>query len=350
MGSKAARVFARMRSTVLALAGTAAVAACQTASTGPTLDAAATSPPKRMVTQGRAKTVVENLTRCAHTHPKMNVRVAAVGEITATDGTVITMPAATALQKGLGPASYDLYNECNQVTPKNAAEVSTANVPIIDVDADGEVITGFIVADNYYEMYVNGKLVSVDNTPYTPFNSAIVKFRVKRPYTLAFLVVDWDEHLGLGQEVFPVPIVPTTNKYYPGDGGLIARFSDGTVTDSSWKAQTFYIAPLVDPKEVVEHGNVHDTPRLGGRTHPYARKPTCEDKCYAVHYPIPANWHSPRFNDSNWPRAWEFTDQEIGVTNLPAYTRYPELFQGARWIWSQNLVLDNVVIARKTVR
>ena len=45
-----------------------------------------------------------------------------------------------------------------------------------------------------------------------------------------------------------------------------------------------------------------------------------------------------------------FTDQEIGVTNLPAYTRYPELFEGARWIWSQNLVLDNVVIARKTVR
>ena len=88
----------------------------------------------------------------------------------------------------------------------------------------------------------------------------------------------------------------------------------------------------------------------GGRTHPYARRPPCEDKCYAVHYPIPANWRSPRFNDRYWPRAWEFTDREIGVTNLPAYTRYPELFEGARWIWSQNLVLDNVVIARKTVR
>ena len=34
----------------------------------------------------------------------------------------------------------------------------------------------------------------------------------------------------------------------------------------------------------------------------------------------------------------------------PAYTRYPQLFAGARWIWSYNLVLDNVVIARKTVR
>ena len=35
---------------------------------------------------------------------------------------------------------------------------------------------------------------------------------------------------------------------------------------------------------------------------------------------------------------------------LPGYTRYPELFTGARWIWSVNLVFDNVVIARKTVR
>ncbi|HEX2828677.1 MAG TPA: hypothetical protein VHP37_20145 [Burkholderiales bacterium] len=334
-----------------AICATLAIVACRTLPAQLDLDAADPAPPKRMVTQGTATRVVaQNLTKCAHTNPKMNVRVAAVGEIAASDGTVLTMPAATALQRGEGPLSHDLYNECNQVTPANAAAVSTANVPVIEIDPDGVVVTGFIVADNYYEMYVNGKLVSVDNTPYTPFNSAIVKFRVKRPYTMAFLVVDWDEHLGVGMEVFPVPVTPKTNKYYPGDGGLIAKFSDGTVTDSTWKAQSFYIAPLVDPREVVDRGHIHDTPNLGGRTHPYARRPTCEDKCYAVHYAIPANWQSPRYDDRYWPRAWEFTDQEIGVTNLPAYTRYPELFEGARWIWSQNLVLDNVVIARKTVR
>jgi len=341
-----------LRGIVVIALGGLVLAGCQ--STGPdiALDPADPTPPKRMVTQGVAtKVVAANLTRCAHTHPKMNVRVAAVSEIVATDGTVITMPAKTALHQGGNiPLSHDLYNECNQVTPRTSAEVSTINVPVIEVDADGEVITGFIVADNYYEMYVNGKLVSVDNTPYTPFNSAIVKFKVKRPYTMAFLLVDWDEHQGLGMEVFPVPVTPKTNKYYPGDGGLVAAFSDGTVTDSTWKAQTFYIAPLMDPKEVVERGHVHDTPRLGGRTHPYARKPPCEDKCYAVHNPIPTNWQSPRFNDKYWPRAWEFTPQEIGVNNLPAYTRFPELFEGARWIWTRNLVLDNVVIARKTVR
>lgn len=353
MNKRAQSRFSVMRNTVLVLTGCAVMAGCQSmgAGGGMALDPDNTVY-KRMVTQGKAtKIIAENIyPDCTRHDPKMNIRKSAVGQITATDGTVITVPAETALQKGLGPKSYDLYNECNNVRPANTAEVSTANVPVIEVDADGEVITGFIVADNYYEMYVNGKLVSVDNTPYTPFNSAIVKFKVKRPYTLAFLLVDWDEHLGLGMEQFPVPVTAATSQYYPGDGGLIARFSDGTVTDGSWKAQTFYIAPLVDPKEVVERGNIHDTPNLGGRTHPFARKPTCQEKCYAVHYPIPANWQSPRFNDSNWPRAWEFTDQEIGVTSLPAYTRYPELFGDARWIWSQNLVLDNVVVARKTVR
>jgi hypothetical protein len=343
--------FSVIRNTVLALTACAVAAGCQSVGGGAGLDPDNTSY-KRMVTQGPATRIIAEdiYPDCPQHNPRMNIRKSAVGQITATDGTVITVPAETALQKGLGPKSYDLYNECKQITPKDTSEVSTANVPVIEVDADGEVITGFIVADNYYEMYVNGKLVSVDNTPYTPFNSAIVKFKVKRPYTLAFLLVDWDEHLALGMERFPVPLTPKSSVYYPGDGGLIAKFSDGTMTDATWKAQTFYIAPLMDPKEVVERGNIHDTPNLGGRTHPFARKPNCEVKCYAVHYPIPANWQSPRFNDTNWPRAWEFTDQEIGVTNLPAYTRYPELFDGARWIWTQNLVLDNVVIARKTVR
>ena len=77
--------------------------------------------------------------------------------------------------------------------------------------------------------------------------------------------------------------------WHPGDGGFIMKLSDGTVTDSSWKAQSFYIAPLKNPDDVIEKGNEHDTTKLG-RIHPHAPKPGCEDKCFAVHYPIPANW------------------------------------------------------------
>ena len=69
-----------------------------------------------------------------------------------------------------------------------------------------------------------------------------------------------------------------------------------------------------------------------------------------MHYPIPDNWAAPNFDDSRWPKAFEFTNEDVGVDHVPAYTRYPEAFAGARWIWSNNLVFDNLVLARKTVR
>jgi hypothetical protein len=36
-----------------------------------------------------------------------------------------------------------------------------------------------LVADNYFELYING-MIGVDATPFTPFNSHMVRFRVKR--------------------------------------------------------------------------------------------------------------------------------------------------------------------------
>jgi hypothetical protein len=294
---------------------------------------------KRIVTKGLAKTTVENLFKCEV--QVTNHRISAVGEIKSQDGATLTVPHATVYQTG--PKLTDLFNECNKATPQRFADVKPDAAPVVEIDADGEVITGYIVADNYFELYVNGKLVGVDAVPFTPFNSSVVRFKAKKPYTLAFKLVDWEEKLGLGMEKMP------NNDWHSGDGGLIARFSDGTVTDSSWRAQTFYIAPLAHPSDVVEKGNLHDTSRLG-RVHPIAKLPTCREECFAIHYPIPENWAARDFDDSKWPRAYEFTDEDVGVTTLTAYTRYPEAFGEARWIWSNSLVFDNLVLARKTVR
>ena len=216
-------------------------------------------------------------------------------------------------------------------------------VPIVEIDKDGEVVTGFLAADNYFELNINGKLIGVDATPYTPFNSHVVRFRVKRPYTIAVLAQDWEDKLGLGVEMFQ------GNPWHSGDGGFVARFSDGTVTDSTWKAQSFYIAPLQHPDDVVEYGNIHDTSHLG-RIHPLAKLPTCRESCFAIHYPIPHGWMAPGFDHSSWPRAFEYLDQEVGIVGVPAYWRYPEAFIGARWIWTINLVFDNTVLLRKTVK
>lgn len=294
----------------------------------------------RSVTQGPAQTIVENLFRCANPDAR-NQRVAGVGRITATDGSVWTVPAEVAF--GKQPPAADLFNECTGKVPKSASAVRDGDVPVVVIDADGEVVTAHVMSDNYFELWVNGKLVAIDAIPFTPFNSAIVKFRVKKPATYVFKLVDWEEHLGLGMEK------NGGRDWHAGDGGLVARFSDGTVTDSTWKAQTFYIAPLAKPDDVIEKGERHDTNHLG-RIHPHAKIPDCREKCFAVHYRLPDDWAKPGFDDSKWPRAFEYTDEDVGVNGMPGYTLFPELFEGARWIWSSNLVFDNLVIARKTVR
>ena len=57
----------------------------------------------------------------------------------------------------------------------------------------------------------------------------------------------------------------------------------------------------------------------------------------------------PKFDDSKWPQAFEYLDQEVGIMGVPGYWRYPEAFIGGRWIWTISLVFDNTVLLRKTV-
>jgi hypothetical protein len=51
-------------------------------------------------------------------------------------------------------------------------------------------------------------------------------------------------------------------------------------------------------------------------------------------------------------RAVEHSNDTIGVNNKPAYMNFSELFisKKAKFIWSSNVVLDNHVIVRKTVK
>jgi hypothetical protein len=151
--------------------------------------------PQRIITQGLAKTVTEDLIPCGVTRPGMNLRKNPVGEITAKDGTMFTVPTANNFLTT--PKLPDLYNECSGVTPKDLSEVDLNKVSVLEIDKDGEVVTGFMVADNYFELYINGKLIGVDATPFTPFNSHVVRFRVKRPYTIAVLAA------GLGRQAGP---------------------------------------------------------------------------------------------------------------------------------------------------
>jgi hypothetical protein len=282
------------------------------------------------VTQGLGTTTTANLMpACSSNH------VTPIGTINSTDNKTWIVPAENSFLTATKLS--DLHNTCNNITPTSLTNANLSNVPTTIIDEQGEVITGYIFADNYFELYINGILIGVDAVPFTPFNSSVVKFKVSKPYTIAVKLVDWEENLGLGSE-----IQNTTTLYHPGDGGFIAQFSDGTVTDASWKAQTFYIAPIQDLNTVKELSDgTHSTTTA-------TTSPTCNANCYGIHYDMPTNWYNKNFNDSAWPNAYLYTASQ--VTNQAAYTNFASTaWSKASFIWSSNLILDNVVLVRKTV-
>lgn len=282
--------------------------------------------------KGKAQIQTKNLFNCENGRS----RVSPIG-IQTINGKEFVVPAQ--VQYEAKNFAGDLYNECLNIEPKSLAEVDLSSVPTVEIDKDGEVIIGYIFADNYFELFINGKLVGIDSVPFTPFNSNIVKFKVKKPYEIAIKVVDWEENSGLGSEN------NRGKQYHPGDGGLIASFSDGTITNSNWKAQTFYTSPIYDLNCVKENGNERITKDCNTKGSNQYKE------TYSLHWDIPLNWKS---NDKykSWPKAVEYTEDEIGVNNKKAYMNFQEQFtgKGASFIWSSNLVLDNLILFRYQVK
>lgn len=295
------------------------------------------------VAQGTATAISSNLyNNCA------GGRTTLVGTITAQNSTTWTVPAQVNFTNNAFPFASDLYNSCNSHTYANssAALAALSGSDIVVVDPAGEIITAYIFADNYFELYINGVAVGKDNVPYTQFNSNIVRFKVSRPFTIAMLLVDWEEHLGLGSEVNG-PIL-----YHDGDGGMVAVFKDANnntiaITDNNWKAQTFYTAPVADLTCLSEVG----TQRLS--TNCSTQDTNNGSNYYGVHWSRPAIWMGALFNDSSWPNATLYSNNTIGVNNKPAYTNFTDIFDDinndAQFIWSTNVILDNEVIVRYTV-
>ena len=255
-----------------------------------------------------------------------------LGTLTSEDGKKRMVPGPI----NEGAVAPDIFDTCIGTgdNPNYASQLQT-----VVIDKDGVEITGYIHADNYFELYVNGQYVARDSIPMTPFNSSVVRFRARYPMTYALIGIDWETHHGVGMEYA---------QYNIGDAGMIAYFSDGNGTHADWKADVFYIAPLQDP------ACVRVTP--AGRDSAFCLqtvRPECAQKepgktCKALHFDIPSDWTSPKFSDTRWPNAVIWRPEE--VTNQPAYMNYTKLFGDAEFIWTRNLRLDNVVLARYTAK
>lgn len=291
--------------------------------------------------KGAAKQTQANLIECGG-----RSRPSAVGEIQSEDGKEWSVPASTHFKTAA--KATDLYNECGGKLLDSIESLNINTVPIIDADGTNgtEVFTGYLFADNYFELYINGTLIGVDPVVFTPFNSNVVRFKAKRPFTIAIKMVDWEETLGLGVES------NRGTQFHAGDGGLVALFKDAknntvSITDNSWKAQTFYTAPIVDRSCLVIKGNIRDSSACNNQSVKSA------DTTSAAHWEIPENWIKTDFDDSKWPPAVTFTNDTVGVDNKRSYTNFTSIFDDkkadAQFIWSSNLVLDNVVLMRTTV-
>ena len=292
-----------------------------------------------LVTKGAAKTTEFKI------YNWVGGRTTNIGIIKANDSSVWTVPAVVNYSNTWFPFSSDLHNSCNGKTYNNyqAAIAALDGNDIVTIDADGEIITAYIFSDNYFELYINGIAAGKDKVPYTQFNSSIVRFKVKRPFQIAMLLVDWEENLGLGSEL------NGGFAYHAGDGGLVAVFMDSqnkivAKTDGNWKAQTYYTAPIKDLTCPNETG----TQRLSNNCN--TDDVNDGSNFYGLHWSRPSNWMGKTFDDSNWPKAYTYTNAVVGVNNKPAYTNFTSLFDNsnadAEFIWSSNLVLDNEVLVR----
>ena len=169
-----------------------------------------------------------------------------------------------------------------------------------------DTIRANIYADNWFMLYVNGRLVAVDPIQFTPHNVVSVDFLPEYPMTIAVLAKDNAD--------------PKTGMEYGtniGDGGFVLKFADGTVTDATWKAKNFFHGPV------------------GGDT----ANPRVQLD------PLPENWWAVNFDDSSWANAKEYTVEEVD----PKQPYFDNDFEGAKFIWTGDLALDNTIIFRKRV-
>ena len=295
------------------------------------------------ISQGFTNEEVENIYECVDGRPTN------IGVIKATDGKEWVVPARTNFTNEKFPFAPDLHNPCNGNTYSNAKEALSKHdgSDIIEIDKAGSLYTAFIFADNYFEMYINGVPVGKDKVPFTKFNSSIVRFKVNRPFTIAMKLVDWEEALGLGTEK------NSRSDFHAGDGGMVAVIKDinGNIiatTNEKWKAQTFYTSPVKDLSCVTENGNL--------RISENCDETDSDDgtSFYGFHWDIPPGWEKADFDDAEWPNATTYTNKTIGVDNKKSYTNFTDIFDDptidAKFIWSTNVVLDNEVIVRFTVK
>lgn len=227
-----------------------------------------------------------------------------------------------------------------------------------------ETITGTIYCNNNGTLYVNGRLVARDPIEVAPHNAYNVSFEVDTSEDITFAIdaIDIaDDETGL-----------ELNDRCLGAGGLRAMFSNGVVTNSSWKCYTWHYGPV----------NWKQCFAAEGRDGPLKVFPAClfnvseddgfDSGCFSRMLSVPEGWADPDFDDSRWEYATEWDDDYVRPFVWPAFPpgcTDPETvvstlqvdgvnvtcpsnvdWGDAKFIWRPDIDLDNRILCRYTLK
>ena len=182
-------------------------------------------------------------------------------------------------------------------------------------------------ADNWFSLYINGKIVGQDSVPITTeksFNSERITFTASYPFTIAMVTKDFKQN-DTGLEYIG------TDRQQMGDGGFVAQFTDTSTgklvafTNSSWRGLVIHQAPLNVSCEKSKTPDTECTPRISAE---------------------PTGWTQTSFNDSSWSTASTYSKEQVGVKD-----GYNDISwsSNAQLIWTSDLKIDNTILWRYTV-
>lgn len=179
-------------------------------------------------------------------------------------------------------------------------------------------------ADNWFELWVNGRKVGEDSVPITTvrsFNSERITFTATYPLTIGIMAKDYVEDES-GLEYIGTP------QQQIGDGGVIAQIRDETTgkvvaaTSDEWTEWTIARAPMEAACEKSANPAVD-----------------CEGKSANA----PVGWAEPTFDDGMWNPAVTHTAEEVGAKQGYLDITWDPT---AQLVWSADLKLDNTVLLR----
>ena len=236
-------------------------------------------------------------------------------------GSTSTMPAET-ITTDVSTTTNEILTNTTVASSEKAIDSSTTAVKSAQ-----STFTAEVWADNWFSLYINGKLVGEDSVPITTeksFNSERITFTASYPFTIAMVAKDFKQN-DTGLEYIG------TDRQQMGDGGIVAQFTDtatGRVvatTSSAWRGLVIHQAPLNKSCEKSSKPEIDCTSRIASE---------------------PSGWTQTAFNDSSWPSANTYSKEQVGVKD--GYNNI-SWSSDAQIIWTSDLEIDNTILWRYTV-